>query len=345
MHYRVSIYNYFFRRFKENGYNFIVRSNELQKQNTHRLEFDFKEVEFKFANYRKEINNIKPDVVIFFLHLKELIYWELTHWLKFKGIPIIYWNKAINYDDPDNKMRYRLFNYMHTISDGIILYSGEEIKHIKQKNRHKVFIANNTINFEDFPKISESREEIKSELGIHFKKVVLFVGRMGIGGGRKKAHHLINIFKEINNPEIGLVLVGSGMDQNLLGEVNKSNTIYLGEVHDPRHIRISKVFKMADVFCIPGHIGLGLNQALFWGLPAVTESGDQPPEIQYLIDGRNGFIVPNNDQAELKNKILYLLNNDSIRQVFSQNAKQDIMQHASVENMFKGFKGAVDSLL
>jgi len=342
MHYRVSIYNYFFERFQENGYEFIVRSNELQKQNTHPLKFDFREIEFKFGNYRKEIENIRPDLVIFFLHLKEMIYWKLVHWFKFKGIPIIYWNKAINYDDPHNKVRYWLFSYMHSISDGIILYAHEEIKHIKDKNRHKVFIANNTINFKDFPEINETKEEIKTELGIHFKKIVLFVGRMGTGGGRKKVHHLINIFKEINDPAIGLVLVGSGMDENLANRINKSNTIYLGEVHDPRHIQISKIFKMADVFSVPGHIGLGLNQALFWGLPAVTEAGDQPPEIQYLIDGRNGFIVPDNDQAELKEKILYLLNNDSIRQVFSQNAKKDILQNASVENMFQGFKNCVD---
>ena len=344
MHYRVSIYNYFYRRFKECGYDFIVRSNELQKQNTHPLEFDFKEIEFKFNRYRKEIKNIGPDFVIFFLHLKEIIYWELVHWLKFKGIPVIYWNKAINYDDPDNKMRCRLFRYMHNVSDGIILYSGEEIKHIKDKNKHKVYIANNTINFEDFPEISESKEQIKEELGIPFKKIVLFVGRMGSGGGRKKVHHLINIFKEIDAHEIGLLLVGSGMDQSLLDGINKSNTIYLGEIHDPHHIQISKTFKMADVFSVPGHIGLGLNQALFWGLPAVTEAGDQPPEIQYLINGRNGFIVPNNDQDELRKKILYLLHNDSIRHEFSNNAKKDIMQYATVENMFVGFKNCVEYL-
>ncbi len=344
MHYRVSIYNYFNKKFKEEGWRFIVRSNELQKQNPFSLNFDFKEIEFKFNKYRKEIKSINPDFVILFLHLKEIIYWELAHWLKFKKKPVIYWNKAINYDDPDNKMRYRLFNYMHNISDGIILYAGEEIKHIKDKNKHKVYIANNTINFEDFPEISESKEQIKEELGIHFKKIVLFVGRMGSGGGRKKVHHLINIFKEIDDHEIGLVLVGSGMDQNLLDGINKSNTIYLGEIHDPHHIQISKIFKMADIFSIPGHIGLGLNQALFWGLPAVTEAGDQPPEIQYLINGRNGFIVPRNDQAELKKKILYLLQNDGIRKEFSQNAKNDIIKHATVENMFNGFKNCIEYL-
>ena len=51
MHYRVSIYNYFYKRFRENGYEFIVRSNELQKINKHSLLYDFAEIDLNFAKY------------------------------------------------------------------------------------------------------------------------------------------------------------------------------------------------------------------------------------------------------------------------------------------------------
>lgn len=344
MHYRVTVYNYFFRKFKENDWEFIVRADELQKQNTHPLEFDFKELEFNFLHYKHEIEKINPDVVIIFLHLKNAIIWPLVHWLKFKKIPIIFWTKGINLDDPDNKLSYLMYKYMHTIFDRIILYSNHEIKYIKEKNRHKVFFANNTINFQDFPEILDSKQKIKKEFGIPFKKVVLSVGRMGVGGGRKKIDHLIKIFNDIKNDEVGLVIVGSGMSEDLLKTINNSNIIYLGEIHDPQHYQISKIFKMADLFSIPGHVGLGLNQAFYWGLPVVTEEGLQPPEIYYLINARNGFIVPNNDLDELKKKIFYLLENDDIRLNFSKNAKKDILENASVNNMFMGFKNCIDSL-
>ena len=101
---------------------------------------------------------------------------------------------------------------------------------------------------------------------------------------------------------------------------------------------------MADVFSVPGHVGLGLNQAFYWGLPVVTEDGSQPPEINYLINGRNGFIVPNNDLRDLKEKILYLLTEDLAREEFSKNAKEDILKHASIENMFNGFRKCVLTL-
>lgn len=345
MHYRVPIYNYFYRRFKEYDWEFIVRSNEIQNQNKQTLEFNFKEIGFKFKKYKEEIENIKPDVVILFLHHKDLIYWPMVHLLKFKKIPVVYWNKAINHDDPNNKMRYQIFKYMHNISDSIILYSKHEIKYIKEKNRYKVHIANNTINFEDFPVIKESKKQIKEEFNIPFEKVVLSVGRMGSGGQRKKIDHLIEIFNGMKTKNVGLVIVGSGMNNGLLKKMNQDNIIYLGEIHDPHHIQISKLFKMADLFSIPGHVGLGLNQAFYWGLPVVTEDGLQPPEIHYLVNGRNGFIVPNNDLGELKEKILYLLEHDEIRKEFSRNAKADIIEQASINNMYMGFKKCIESLV
>ena len=89
MHYRVSIYNYFHARFREVDWEFIVRSNELQKENPYPLRFDFKEIPFKFKSYKKEIEKIQPDAVILFLHLKDTIIWPLMAWLKIKGIPIV----------------------------------------------------------------------------------------------------------------------------------------------------------------------------------------------------------------------------------------------------------------
>jgi glycosyltransferase involved in cell wall biosynthesis len=344
MHYRVSVYNYFSQRFKELGWEFIVRSNELQKQNPHPLEFDFKEVQFKFSRYKKEIEAINPDVVLLFLHLKDFILWPLVHWLKLKKIPVAFWTKGLNLDEPYNKASYLLYRYLHSIFDGLILYSSNEIKYISEKNRRKVSVANNTINFDDFPRIHESKEQIKKDWGISFDKVVLSVGRMDTGGGRKKIDHLIQIFNSIDAPGVGLVIVGSGMNEEWLARTNKANTMYLGEIYDPRHEQISKLFKMADIFSLPGHVGLGLNQAFYWGLPVVTEDGLQPPEINYLVNGRNGYIVPDGDLAALKERIVYLLTHEDKRQELSINARTDILAQASIENMFKGFKDCIELL-
>jgi glycosyltransferase involved in cell wall biosynthesis len=130
----------------------------------------------------------------------------------------------------------------------------------------------------------------------------------------------------------------------LQARINPENTIYLGEVHDPANVAISRIFTMADVCSIPGHVGLGLNQAFFFGLPVVTEEGRQPPEIDYLENGRNGFIVPEDDVSELHRRLAFLLDNDDERARMSRNAREDIARRASIEGMFKGFLDCADYL-
>src|SRR5437773_9471245 len=69
MHYRVSVYNYFWRRFREHGWDFVVMSNQLQQQNQNRRQFELVERPFDFFAYRAEIRRINPDAVILFLHM------------------------------------------------------------------------------------------------------------------------------------------------------------------------------------------------------------------------------------------------------------------------------------
>jgi glycosyltransferase involved in cell wall biosynthesis len=341
-HYRVSVYNYLHRRFADHGWELKVASNSMQKESKLQVKFDFRELEFKFAKYRALVNELKPDAVMLHLHLKVPIFWLLIHWLKLKRIPVISWTKGANLDRADSKFRYHLFNYTHTLSDALVLYSANQANYIKPSQRHKIFAANNTVNFEDYPEVKETKEQIKAEFNIPFKKVVLFVGTMGVDGERKRVRHLIEIFRELDRPDIGLVMVGSGMTEELKAKIDPTNSRFLGQLHDPLNLQISKVFKAADVFVVPGHVGLGVNQAFYWGLPVITEDCHQPPEIQHLKSGQNGFIVRDNDLAELKEKMLYLLDNDAVRAEFSRHAREEILREASIEGMFNGFRKAVE---
>jgi glycosyltransferase involved in cell wall biosynthesis len=342
MHYRVSVYNYFNRRFAEFGWEWLVLTDRIQAQNRIPPRFQIEELPFNFGHYRRRISELNPDVVILFLHLKDPIHWPLIHWLKMSGIPVAEWTKTRNLDDPNNRLKNMMFGYVNWLSDGLILYSAGLVTNLTKKQREKAFVANNTINHEEFPAVTEDRDEIKQSLEIPFKKVVLFVGRMGVDGGRKRVDCLIELFREMEGQDAGLVIVGSGMSLEWQKRMNPLTTLYLNEVHDPENRQIARIFKMADLCVIPGHVGLGLNQALYYGLPVITMDGKQPPEIAYLHSGINGYIVPTNDVGQLRSRILELLNDDALRARFAVAARDGFMKEASIEAMFQGFKGCVD---
>jgi glycosyltransferase involved in cell wall biosynthesis len=344
MHYRVPIYNYFNARFRELGYEYAVLTTHLQQQNQRRIDFELYQRPFQFATYRSAIAAYHPDVVILFVHLRHVANWLLMHWLKIRGTPFALWTKGANLDAKDSRFRQLPFTYSNRLSDALILYSKSCLRLLESGLQNKVFIASNTLNFQAFPQIEASKEEIKREFGIPFCKVVLFVGRMETEKGRKRVDYLIDTFADLNREDVGLVLVGSGLTEKLRSRMNRRNSIYLGEVHDANDIGISKLFKMADVFSIPGHLGLGLNQAFYWGLPVVTEDGNQPPEFTYLKPSWNGFVVEKNDRNAFRERLLFLLDNDSIRAEFGRNAQQGILAEASIEGMFQGFKACVDFL-
>jgi glycosyltransferase involved in cell wall biosynthesis len=336
-HYRIPIYNYFSEQFLNKDYIFTVITNEIQKDNTNKILFDLKIKKFNFFTYKKLINKTNPICVIVFLNLSHYITWTLIHWLRLKKIPVIYWGHSINLQDPKNLVKNIFFNYIHTISNSIILYSKNELKYISKSNRKKVFIANNTLNFNYFPNIISGKNTLKKKYNIPFEKIVLFVGRIA---PRKRLEDLLIIFNKLKETEYGLIVIGPGLNNKYKKMIDASkNIIYFNEIYDKN--KINEFFKLSDIFSIPGTNGLGLVQAFYWGLPAVTENVRHSPEIIYLKDGINGFIVDKGDTEALKDKIFFLLSNDDIYKRFSYNARKIIKKEASIERMFSGMLDSI----
>ena len=118
------------------------------------------------------------------------------------------------------------------------------------------------------------------------------------------------------------------------------NIRYLGTIYDD--VSINEIFKMSDVFCIPGTNGLGINQAIYWGLPCVTMNVLHSPEIIYLKNNKNGYIVENED--ELSEKLLLLLEDNALRNKFLEYSKKITTTEADISIMYKGFLNAIKSV-
>ncbi|MGD0277335.1 MAG: glycosyltransferase, partial [Syntrophales bacterium] len=97
----------------------------------------------------------------------------------------------------------------------------------------------------------------------------------------------------------------------------------------------------ADVYCLPGAVGLSIIDAFHCGLPFVTEDEDESAEIMYLKNGVNGFVVQKGNIHEMAQKLLLLIDNNELRKKFSDAAKKEIQENGSIEKLCAGFRDAL----
>jgi glycosyltransferase involved in cell wall biosynthesis len=334
-HYRIPVYNYFTEKFSAKGMKLVVLANHIQLIDEN-PNFEFYIFHYNLITYIKQINRINPDIIIVFLHLSDIIIFPLYIYLIFRRIPTIYWGHGIDVLDPKNIVKNIFFRFFHWISNAIILYSPDQLEVIKKRNHKKTFIAYNTLNFRSFPSITLTKDEIKKKFNISYDRVILFVSQIR---KNKRLDLLVNIFQSIKDNGIGLVIVGEGMPEELNEIIRKQNNIiYLGGIYDKT--KINQLHKMADLFCIPGLNGLSINMAMYWGLPCLTLNVIHSPEIYYLKNGINGFIVEST--KELKDKIILLCKDGDLLSQFTENAKTIIRREADIDRMVDGFFSAIE---
>ena len=334
-HYRARIYNAFYDMWKERGYEFHVVSNEYQKVDFP-IRFVKHELKFGSMRYAKFIGELKPDVVINFLHLKDKMIIPLTYYCRMKGIPMIYWNHGVNLDDDENVWKNAIFHYIHTISDAVVIYSPDQLKYIQKKNHVKTFIAYNTLNFASsdlFKTKIRPSEEIKAQYNIKEKIVLLYISRIL---PHKGLDILLKLFA--NEKDLALVVVGGGINEKQTSIINAtSNYYYLGEMYGDA---VDEIYSIGNIFSTPGHIGLALNQAMYWGMPVLVLNRKHAPEIYYMESGNNGFIV--DTEEDLKAKVLELRDNPTLLKKMSFAARETFEKRMALSNMFEGFVKAID---
>jgi glycosyltransferase involved in cell wall biosynthesis len=204
---------------------------------------------------------------------------------------------------------------------------------VKRQFHDKIFIANNTLNFNKYQS-KLSKNNLLLKYNITTKKNIICMGRMQ---KRKRLENLFRAFELLKRRDIGLILVGPDGD-GILRDVHGDNIYKLGPIYGDEMLDL---LSAADVFCLPGAVGLSIVDAFYCGLPIVTEDGDASPEIMYLKDGINGFVVPRGDIDQLAAKLHLLLNDDALREQFSHEARKEINTNGHIDLMCKGFSDAL----
>lgn len=335
-HYRIPIYGYLSRYLKCYGFDLIVTSDGIQPDSPDAIEFKYVKMHLSVLSIARFIHRQHIDVIIDFMGLKHL-YLFPTYFIA-KGIlkrKMIYWGQGKDLLDADAKMKNLAYGVEQALCDAIILYAEHLKKYVPERFHKKVYIANNTLNLSNKSRPpGVTRENILTEYGIKTKKNIICMGRMQ---KRKRMDHLVKAFVHMNRSDIGLILVGPD-PEGILDKIEGNNIFKLVPIYGEKKYDL---LSSADVFCLPGAVGLSIVDAFHCGLPFVTEEGDESAEIMYLKNGVNGFIVPRGNIPVMSQKLLALLDDEKLRKRFSHAAKQEIKENGSMDIFCSGFRKAL----
>jgi glycosyltransferase involved in cell wall biosynthesis len=332
--YKISIFNKLSAYLEQRGYKLIIWYRKIYDPNKECTFNYIQNTSMTLKNYSRVVKENKIEAVINILFKKDPGYFfYIFSILKTKKlrIPIIFYGHGID-KQKDRWLRNFLYNLTYFLFDGIILYTPAEKSKLWKRFQHKITCANNTLDI-DNANIQENKEQIKIRYNISSPKIILTTGRLH---SRKKIEILSDIFIQNykNSPDVGWVLVGP----DLSVEVNKAirgikNIYFLGPVYDKK--KMAEIFSIADLYCVPGALGLGIVEALYWGLPVLTMAVNHGPEAYYLRNDQNSLIAKN--KQELQEMIHDILFDDEKRILFSGNARKVFFEEATLDKMFEGF--------
>jgi len=334
-HYRVQVYGYLSGYLKRHGLELVVTSAAIQKDNPHPIEFEYVEMPLTAWNIGKLVYRKQIDVVIMFVDMRNK-YLFPTYAIA-KGLlrrKMVWWGQGRDLAAPNARIKNLAYATEQAMCDSIILYAEHLKKYLPKRFHHKTFVANNTL-YIGYPGLAPERKaSVLAEYGIHTKKNIICVGRLQ---KRKRIEHLLAVHTHMNRPDIGLILAGPDSD-GVLNGANGANVFKIGPIYGNKKYDL---LSAADVYCLPGAVGLSIVDAFHCGLPLITEGTYESAEMMYLKDGENGFIVEWNNVEAMAQKVQLLVDNDDLRRKFSDAARQEVARNGSIDKLCSGFRDAL----
>lgn len=308
-----------------------------------------------FSRMYSFLFSYRPDVVISVFNVGNLnIYFLflLKYILNFK---IVLWSFGYDPDrgfDPENKFADKIRLKLSEKADAVIFYwekGKDEISKYTNKTGH-FFVAPNTIDTTKLIEIKSKfdiagKEKLKLELEVKEKFHFIFIGRLV---KEKEVDTLIKAFSRLEKeiPDCRLSIIGDGPEseklKQLSADLNVMNIHFLGEIINDE--TTGKWIYISDAFVLPGRLGNSVVQSFCFATPVISQDKKftHCEGIVYLKNGVNGFLVEDQNIAELAVKMKTIISDEKLLNSFKFNAFETALNDCSIEKMIEGYEEAIN---
>jgi len=201
-----------------------------------------------------------------------------------------------------------------------VIHPGTDIKRYKQprnKAKAKVRVGLNTFDF-----------------------VVGYAGRLSL---EKDPETLYRAFLRLaeKHKDVFFLIAGGGR-KDLERLFSAREKVFLTGLKD----NLAPYYQAMDVYVLPSlseTTSLTTMEAMASGVPVITTPVGLIKE--YVIDDKNGFLIPKKNPYELFKKLEYLKNNPVARANLGKNARKTIVDKYSWEKTVKGIREVIDGLI
>ncbi|MBR6253601.1 MAG: glycosyltransferase family 4 protein [Clostridia bacterium] len=240
----------------------------------------------------------------------------------FKGAPIQYW-----------LIYYNIEKWLSKYTDKLVTINKEDYdvatkKRFKAKKIYKIDGIGVDASKFNFVMSDDEKKKLRKELCIDKDDVVItYVAELIT---RKNQDMIIDVIKNICNgdyqstPKIKLLLVGTGVlkekYEKRIKELHLEDKIMLTGYRKD----VPKLLKITDIaISCAKHEGLPFNlvEAQMSGLPCVAT--DVRGNNEVIEENKTGYLIPNFDVIKFANKLLKLINSESMRERMGKNALEN----------------------
>jgi len=249
--------------------------------------------------------------------------------------------------DKKSHKKYASAIYKHF--DKIILGSQISVDEAIQSgcSKEKTEIQPVTIETEIFKPLNK-KNELRKELNIKGKKVLLFIGRINFA--EKGIGYLLDAVKIASQklPDLNLVIIGGGGEEehmkNKIKELQlENNTQHVGKKPFSdlvKYINASDVFMMSSVWLET--FGQVTIEAMSCGVPVIYFNAGASPEIN--IHNQTGLGVETKNAEAMASAIIQIFSNEEKIKQMGINARQRVIDNYSFQALIKIYIELINKL-